>query len=338
MPVHRRAFQDFDEILRATAAQQQMLAAGCDQRASRHHAVVVGGFFHCDLAQAVEACGKRGGELLRHVLHDHDARAHARQGGEHFFQRLGAAGGGADGHDPLGGLRQRTAGLRRQDHIGSVLDLGFQRRGSDACGQAFDVGTRGAAHGGHQLVGRVGEELLESQPRFGDHGHCAGGQRIHRHARAFFGERGADHHRGGALAHDLAQEGDAIHARHFHIQHDHVRPLLAHFFDGQQRVGGGGDDLDAGRFVEHAHQHLAYHRRIIDHHRLDGLGLRDGAVERCGHGGSLAQALRKIDGATWMRSMSSSLRLSEWPMQKCPPGLRLASTRRITSRLVWPLK
>jgi hypothetical protein len=57
-----------------------------------HHAVVVLRLFHLDLAQAVQPVGKLGGEFFGHVLHDHNARRHPWQAGQHRLQRLRATG------------------------------------------------------------------------------------------------------------------------------------------------------------------------------------------------------------------------------------------------------
>ena len=45
-------------------------------------------------------------------------------------------------------------------------------------------------------------------------------------------------------ARDLGEKGDAIHARHLHIQHYHVGPLFFQFFQCKQRIRGGGYHLD----------------------------------------------------------------------------------------------
>ena len=85
-------------VLRTIAPQQQMPPARGDQRAAGHHAVIALRLFHRDLAQAIQAAGKFGGEFFRHVLHDDDARAHPGQTGQHNFQCLCAAGGRAQRH------------------------------------------------------------------------------------------------------------------------------------------------------------------------------------------------------------------------------------------------
>jgi len=93
------------EHLARVALHPQVLASGRDVGVARKDGIVVLGFLHRDLAQPVQALGEHAREVLRHVLHDHDAGADARQRSQHLFERLGATGRRADGHDPLGRLR-----------------------------------------------------------------------------------------------------------------------------------------------------------------------------------------------------------------------------------------
>ncbi len=269
--VHQGAVEHFDVVLGTAAPQQHVLASRGDQRAAGDDAVVVFRFLDGDAAQAVQAAGKGSGEFFRHVLHDDDAGAHAGQGGEDFFQRLGAAGGGADGHHALGGLGHRAARAGRQDGVGGVFaERGRHRGRCRLPGQAPHVGARRGAHGGDQFVRALGQEALEAQPGFGHDGHRAGGERLHRGPGAFFREGGADHDGRGALGHDLAQEGDAVHAGHLDVQQDYVRPLVLHALHGQQRVGCRMQHLDAGSLAEQAGEYLAHDGGIVHDDDLDG--------------------------------------------------------------------
>jgi hypothetical protein len=72
------------------------------------------------------------------------------------------------------------------------------------------------------------------------------------------------------LGHDLAQEGDSVHARHFHIEDDDVRPADLHPLQGKYRINRGADDLDGVILSECGRQDLADHRRVVDDHDLDG--------------------------------------------------------------------
>jgi hypothetical protein len=95
------------------------------------------------------------------------------------------------------------------------------------------------------------------------------------------GERGAHHHRRRPLGHDLAQEADAVHARHLHVQHHHVGPARGHLGPGEQRVAGGGDHVDAaGR--EQVGQVLAHHGGVVDHDGGDAWAAAEGGVAMAG--------------------------------------------------------
>jgi FixJ family two-component response regulator len=61
-----------------------------------------------------------------------------------------------------------------------------------------------------------------------------------------FGQRGADDDRRRALGHDLLEEGQAVHARHFDVEHDHVRPLASASCPARRSGRRRRDDLDVG--------------------------------------------------------------------------------------------
>ena len=92
------------------------MIAGRNQRAPAQNGIVGLRLFHGDLAQAVQAVGKRAGEDFRHVLHDHDAGSVRGQDFQQRAKRLGAAGGCADHHDFFGGFEHGAGGARREWH------------------------------------------------------------------------------------------------------------------------------------------------------------------------------------------------------------------------------
>ncbi len=61
----------------------------------------------------------------------------------------------------------------------------------------------------------------------------------------------------------------AIHARHFDVDHQDIRPLDLHAFEREQRVGGGADHLDVGFALEGLLVHLTDDRGVVDEHDLD---------------------------------------------------------------------
>ncbi len=133
--------------------------------------------------------------------------------------------------------------VSRQARTASALSFGATLTDAAGSRHAPDVGMRGRLDRADEVGRGVFQKTFEADLRLGDDAHRAGGQRLHGGFRPCFGERGADHHRRRALGHDLAQETDAVHARHFHIQHDHIRPLLAHALHRKHRIGGCAHDV-----------------------------------------------------------------------------------------------
>ena len=134
--------------------------------------------------------------------------------------------------------------------------------------QRTQVGSGGAAHSLHDVTGGVFEKAFQTESGLGDDRYGASRKGLESGSCALFGERGADDHRRRAFGHDFPEEADAVHARHFDIDDEHVRPACLHFFKGEQRVGGGGDNLDAGVAGQGLCDHLTDHRRVIDDHDL----------------------------------------------------------------------
>ena len=94
------------------------------------------------------------------------------------------------------------------------------------------------------VVGGVLQEGFEIDLRLGDDAHRAGSERFHRDLGALFRERGADDDGRWVLGHDLLEERQTVHARHFNVQHDYVGPLVLQFFEREDRVLCRGDDFD----------------------------------------------------------------------------------------------
>ena len=82
--------------------------------------------------------------------------------------------------------------------------------------------------------------------RLGHHVDGAGFERLHQRIRAGLGKAGADDDRDGALRHDLAQEGEPIHARHLDIEEHDIGHFLADALDRDIGIGGGGHDFEVG--------------------------------------------------------------------------------------------
>ena len=121
--------------------------------------------------------------------------------------------------------------------------------GGRPAGHGFQVGPGGRSHGLNDVVGGIFQKGLEAHLGLGDDAHGTGGQGVKGGLGAAFRQGGADDDRGGVLGHDLAQEGKAIHARHFDVEDQDVGPQALHLLQGKQRVGGRGHHLDTGLVV-----------------------------------------------------------------------------------------
>ena len=99
-------------------------------------------------------------------------------------------------------------------------------------------------------------------------------QRLEQRFRAFLDQRRAHHHRQGALRHQLAQEGDAVHARHLDVQGDDVGHLLLNVARGGKGIGGGGDHLDFRIGGQDRGHRLADAGTVVDHQDTDFLHRR----------------------------------------------------------------
>ena len=267
VPIDQRAIGNFDNVLRAVTLEHHVFAAGGDQGKAGMHPVAVLRFADLYLAQAVEAFGEHCGEYGRHVLDDDDTETVGRQSRENGFQRLGAAGGGADGDDLIGGSGERRVVRGAEHHVGSKVGAAAWRRA-----QCTHVGFGGAAHGLNDIVGGIFKKRLQTELGLGDDRSGTGSQRLEGGLRAFFGQRRADDHRRRAFGHYFLEEGNAIHARHFNIDDQYVGPDRTHPLQRKERVGGGTDHFDAGVGGQRLRDDLAYDSGVVDDHYLDFIG------------------------------------------------------------------
>ena len=77
-------------------------------------------------------------------------------------------------------------------------------------------------------------------------------------------ERGHHHHRHRSQAHEVGEEGQAVHARHLDVEREHVRVEGLDLVARHQRVLGMAHDLDAGVLRQHLGQHPAHKRGVVD--------------------------------------------------------------------------
>ena len=130
-------------------------------------------------------------------------------------------------------------------------------------------GTRRRLQGLNQLAAGFFQELLEPQLGLGDHGHGTSRHRPQRHLAAIGAQGRANHSRNRVLGHDLTQKGQPIHAWHFDVQQEHVRPVFTEDGRGDQGVGRTAHQFDLGRVGQQMGNGLPHHRRVIHHINLD---------------------------------------------------------------------
>ncbi len=81
------------------------------------------------------------------------------------------------------------------------------------------------------------------------------------------------------MSHEIAEEGDAIHARHFDIKGENMGLEGSDFFARFERIGRSADDENGGIARELAGEKLADHSGIVDDENADGGGKLWGDVD-----------------------------------------------------------
>ena len=275
-PAHRRQGAEQRVHRRTTEVLRRLLIGAQDQPAAlpRHHQVIVAGsdpdaagaklvaVASLDRAPAganPQPLREQAGEHRRHVLHDHDRQGETRpEAGQHFRQRVGSAGGGADGHHVEAGRAQPPGSDRRQrGNAGRCLpavahrfpeeqrlQLGEEVEADPLLGLFLALGTAGFG----DVVGRPRRQGVE-----GDRG-AAGGERAEH-----------DDARVGGGAPDQGERLDAGHVRHLDVEDDEVGLELA---DARQPLLGArrrAHHLELGVTFEHVDDDPSGDDRIVDH-------------------------------------------------------------------------
>ena len=118
-------------------------------------------------------------------------------------------------------------------------------------------------HGIADRGSRIFKKLFGAEARLGDDVDRAVFKRFECALRAFVSETGANDNGDGVLAHDLFEEGEAIHARHFDVERDDVGDLFCDAVGGDKGIAGGGDDFDFRVGVEYLAQSLAHNCGVV---------------------------------------------------------------------------
>ena len=201
------------------------------------------------------------------MLDNDNARTVGRQGFKEYAQGLGAAGGGPH-HDHLFGGLDHGLGNGFVNH-----DISGQFGGNDPR-PGGNSGQLGLARRLHRITDAhpgLFQKDLGAHPRFLDDLNRPVLHGPHGGFRARLGETGTHDHRNGMLAHDFLQKGDAVHARHLHIQGDDIRDLGLDPVGCDKGISSRGHHLDGRIRGKNFAQCLADNGGIIDNKYSDFL-------------------------------------------------------------------
>ncbi|MNX97969.1 hypothetical protein D3C86_1303540 [compost metagenome] len=235
-----------------------------DVRVAGQHTLAVLGLLDRDAAQAVQPLRERFGEAGRHMLDDHHGRAVRRQRHQEFLDGLGAARGRAH-NDQLFRRQQRRAQQRRRRRafcraLGAGGPHPGTRRRADLVGDGVRV---------------LHQPVADAQLGLGDEVHRTQFQRAHGDFGPALGQRRHHQHRHGPQAHQTLEEIEPVHARHFHVQRQHVRVQALDEVARHQRIGGGAHHFHVCLAVDDLGHQAADQRGIVHAQHLD---LRGGHI------------------------------------------------------------
>ena len=92
----------------------------------------------------------------------------------------------------------------------------------------------------------------------------ADAQRLDAGGRALLRQRADDDGRNRMVLHQLAQEAEAVHARHLDVERDDVGLELQDHVPRDVRIGGAADHLDVVVLAQGVAEQLADDRRVVD--------------------------------------------------------------------------
>ncbi len=248
-----RAVGHAHAVVVAVPAEQHVKIAGGDEGHARVETFAIHGLAHREGADTVEPVGVGLGEAGRDVLDDGDAGQAGGQGSEHLAQGFGAAGGGAEEDE-----RARVGAQRGRQ---GALDGGGAHRG-----EAHAGGGRGLDHRDEaRAEGAEGARTVG----FAEHVHRAELEGLERVIGPAL-RQGAEHDdRHRPMLHEQAQEGEAVHARHFQVEREHVGLQLADAVARLVGIAGGADNLDGRVGAEGVGGDLPHEGGIIDDEDTD---------------------------------------------------------------------
>lgn len=131
-----------------------------------------------------------------------------------------------------------------------------------------DLGDRCAADRLGQLRGHVSDAVRG--PGLGQHRNGPRVERVERQGASLCCQGGDDHHGHGLGGHELAKEGDAVHAGHLDVEGDDVGLQLHDEVPRGERVRRHTNDFDVRLGLELAGENPPDKSRIIHDEHADG--------------------------------------------------------------------
>jgi hypothetical protein len=232
----------------------------------------VAGLDDLEGADLVEAGGERPGEAGGHVLgHEDRQRQALGQRAQQLLDRGRSAGRGGDAEDAAQrGAHDRgdleASAVEGGDLAGGPLEA-LLDQGLGAGQQADHAEAADHADLGEQVVldgAQVGADVAAG---LGDEVHGAELERAE-HVVAFAVARDDDD-RQRALAHQQAEEREAVHLRHLEVEGDDVGHEVEGLAQGLLAVARAADDLDERVGLEHGGDRLAVVGRVVDDQHLE---------------------------------------------------------------------
>ena len=121
-----------------------------------------------------------------------------------------------------------------------------------------------------EQIGRPARHFRGVTPvRLGDHFHGAD----FKSGKSSVGDRCTHDDRHGMLAHELSEEGQAVHARHFDVEQHHGWNEFFEHLDGFVGVAGGGH-FESGVGFDDGFERLAHNGAIVNNQNVHGCRTR----------------------------------------------------------------
>ncbi len=223
-----------------------------NERPTRQDGFALFGLLHVDGAVLIQALGHGLGVVLRHVLHEQNRREIDRKSRKETPQRFRASHRASNRNDESRRYRQVR-----------------WREGRDRPGMPPHAGPGGGAHLPDDLPSELFKIFIFAAIGFRDEIHRAfleGGQGD---LRPRPGERADHNDRKRVRGHEPGEEGNAVLARHLHVQRHAVGLMDSHFISGGTGVRRDIDHLDVGRLSENLSEKETLQRRILDNQNTD---------------------------------------------------------------------